>query len=122
MINKLLLSTIFLSIATAQQVDTVIRVTTRTVVAPTSVKDRDGNAIEGLDVKDFILRDNGKVQDLKLDQAYVPVSLVLVVQRSASTEKVLPTVMKIGSMLEPLIIGERGEGKDAPWLSDPRHV
>ncbi len=109
MIKKLLLSAIILSLASAQEVDTVLRVTTRTVVAPTSVKDRDGNAVEGLDVKDFILRDNGKVQDLKLDQAYVPVSLVLVVQRSASTEKVLPTVMKIGSMLEPLIIGERGE-------------
>jgi VWFA-related protein len=94
---------------TADQASDVIRVTTRTVVAPTSVKDRDGNFINGLDVKDFILRDNGKVQDIKIDQAYVPVSVVFVIQRSASTEQVLPTVQKIGSMIEPLIIGDRGE-------------
>ncbi|MEO5951109.1 MAG: VWA domain-containing protein, partial [Chloroflexia bacterium] len=95
--------------AFAQQADDIIRVTTRTVTAPTSVKDRDGNFINGLDVKDFVVRDNGKLQDIKIDQSYVPVSLVLVIQRSASTEGVLPTIQKIGSMLEPLILGERGE-------------
>jgi len=112
--NRTFLASILLTLsglaiwAFAQETD-VIRVTTRTVVAPTTVKDRNGAQMEGLDVKDFVLRDNGKVQDLKLDQAYVPVSLVLVIQRSASTESVLPTVQKIGSMLEPLIIGDRGE-------------
>ncbi|WP_031498535.1 VWA domain-containing protein [Bryobacter aggregatus] len=89
--------------------DDVIRVTTLNIVAPTVVKDRDGNFINGLDVKDFVLRDNGKAQDLRLDQSYVPISLVLVIQRSASTEPVLPTVQKIGSMITPLIIGDRGE-------------
>ncbi len=93
----------------AQDESDVIRVTTRTVIAPTSVKDRDGNFVHGLEVKDFVLRDNGKVQNLYIDEAYVPVSLVLVIQRSAATEPVLPTVQKVGSMLEPLIIGERGE-------------
>jgi VWFA-related protein len=95
--------------AYAQEVSDVIRVTTRTVIAPTSVKDLDGNFINGLDVKDFVLRDNGKLQDVQIDQSYVPVSLVLVIQRSASTESILPTVKKIGSMIEPLVIGERGE-------------
>jgi VWFA-related protein len=93
----------------AQETDTVIRVTTRNVVAPTSVKDRDGNFVNGLDVKDFVVRDNGKIQDIKIDQSYVPVSVVFVIQRSASTEQVLPTVQKVGSMIEPLIIGDRGE-------------
>ena len=89
--------------------DDVIRVTTLNVVAPTVVKDRNGNFLNGLDVKDFILRDNGKAQDIRLDQTYVPISLVLVIQRSAATEPVLPTVQKIGSMIAPMIIGDRGE-------------
>ena len=95
--------------AQVQPADPVFGTSTINVVAPTSVKDRDGNFMNGLDVRDFVVRDNGKVQDLKLDQAYVPISLVLVIQRSASTEQVLPTVQKIGSMLAPLVIGEHGE-------------
>jgi VWFA-related protein len=106
---RLLLTTLLTFSLFAQEGSDVIRVTTRTVIAPTSVKDRDGNFLNGLDVKDFVLRDNGKLQDIKIDQTYVPVSLVLVIQRSASTEQVLPTVQKIGSLLEPLLIGERGE-------------
>lgn len=103
------LSILFASSLVAQEASDVIRVTTRNVIAPTTVKDRDGNFLNGLDVKDFVLRDNGKVQDIKIDQAYVPVSLVLVIQRSASAEPVLPTVQKVGSLLEPLLIGEKGE-------------
>ena len=95
--------------AQVQPADPVFGASTINVVAPTLVKDRDGNFMNGLDVRDFVVRDNGKVQDVKIDQAYVPISLVLVIQRSASTEQVLPTVQKIGSMLEPLVIGEHGE-------------
>lgn len=93
----------------AQEASDVIRVTTRNVIAPTTVKDRDGNFIHGLEIKDFVLRDNGKAQDIKIDQSYVPVSVVMVIQRSAATEPVLPTIMKVGSMLEPLVLTERGE-------------
>lgn len=87
------------------------RLTTGTisVIAPTTVKDKNGNYVTGLDVKDFVLRDNDRVQDIRLDLAYVPVSLVLVIQRSASTEQVLPTVKKIGGLLEPIVLGEKGE-------------
>jgi VWFA-related protein len=94
----------------AQQSESdVIRVTTRTVIAPTTVKDRNGNFLHGLVEKDFILRDNGKIQDIKIDDAHVPLSLVLVIQRSAAAEPVLPTVMKVGSLIEPLVVGEQGE-------------
>ena len=95
--------------AQLQPADPVFGTSTINVVAPTSVKDKDGNFMNGLDVRDFVVRDNGKVQDVKIDQAYVPISLVVVIQRSASTEHVLPIVQKIGSMLEPILIGEAGE-------------
>jgi VWFA-related protein len=90
--------------------DVVIRSTTLNVVAPTTVKDKDGIFVNGLDVRDFVLRDNDKVQDnVRLDLTYVPISMVVVIQRSSSTENVLPTVQKIGSLLGPLVLGERGE-------------
>ncbi len=82
---------------------------TLNVVAPTVVKGPDGSFLSGLDVKDFVLRDNDQIQDIKIDLTYVPIDAVVVIQRSSSTELVLPTVMKIGSMLEPVILGERGQ-------------
>ncbi len=89
--------------------DPVISVRTVNVVAPTVVKGPDGSFLTGLEVKDFVLRDNDVVQDIKLDLTYVPIDAVVVIQRSAQTELVLPTVKKIGSMLEPVILGERGQ-------------
>lgn len=90
--------------------DPVISSMTINVVAPTTVKDRDGVFVNGLDARDFILRDNDKVQnDVRLDLTYVPISMVVVIQRSSSTEQVLPTVQKLGTLLGPLVLGERGE-------------
>lgn len=90
--------------------DPIIRTTTLNVVAPTTVKDRDGVFVNGLDVRDFVVRDNDKVQEnVRLDLSYVPISMVVVIQRSTSTESVLPTVQKIGSLLGPVVLGERGE-------------
>lgn len=90
--------------------DDVIRSTTLNVVVPTTVKDKDGIFVNGLDVRDFVLRDNDKVQEnVRLDLTYVPISMVVVIQRSSSTENVLPTVQKIGSLLGPMVLGERGE-------------
>lgn len=96
---------------TAQKPEEDFRIVTSTVnvVAPTVVRGPDGSFLSGLDVKDFVLRDNDVLQDIRIDQTYVPIDAVLVIQRSASTELVLPTVKKVGSMLEPVILGERGE-------------
>lgn len=95
----------------AQQPEKEFKIITNIVniVAPTVVRGPDGRFLNGLEAKDFILRDNDHVQDVKIDLSYVPIDAVLVVQRSASTEPVLPTVMKIGSMLEPVVLGERGQ-------------
>jgi VWFA-related protein len=93
----------------AGEEDFVIRERIVNVVAPTVVKEKSGSFVTGLEVKDFILRDNDVVQDVKLDLTYVPIDAVVVIQRSAQTELVLPTVKKIASMLEPVILGERGE-------------
>ena len=89
--------------------DTIIRVGTSEVIAPTTVLDRDGNFVSGLTATDFELFDNDKRQKLKVDVSFIPISLVIVIQNSAQAEKVLPTIARIGSMIEPVVTGEQGE-------------
>jgi len=89
--------------------ETIIRVGTSEVIAPTTVLDRDGNFVSGLTAADFQLFDNDRPQKIKVDVSYVPMSMVIAIQNSAQAEKVLPTIAKIGSMIEPVITGEQGE-------------
>lgn len=88
----------------------VIRVETRRVVAPTSVLDKSGSFVSGLDKSNFTIYDNGKKQEIdNVDISFIPISLVVCIQRSANTEKVLPSIMRIGSMFEGVITGDQGE-------------
>ncbi|MBY0505675.1 MAG: VWA domain-containing protein [Bryobacteraceae bacterium] len=89
--------------------DTVIRVGTSEVIAPTTVLDRDGNFVSGLTADDFQLFDNERPQKIKVDVSYIPISMVIAIQNSAQAEKVLPTIARIGGMIEPVITGEQGE-------------
>ncbi|MCU1273655.1 MAG: hypothetical protein JWO48_1086 [Bryobacterales bacterium] len=92
---------------TAQQ--PIIRTTVPLVVVPTAVTDSSGEYIHGLTASDFLLRDNGTPQNISVDEAYVPISLVLAIQSSEIAAPMLAKIHKVGSMIEPLLIGERGE-------------
>jgi VWFA-related protein len=87
----------------------VFRVGVDVVVAPVIVLDRDGNYVNGLQPFQFHLYDNGKEQNIQVDVAYHPISLVLAIQANSHVEGLLPKVQKIGSLIAPLIIGEQGE-------------
>lgn len=89
--------------------DLVIRERVNIVIAPTTVLDKDNNYVSGLEPKDFRLYDNGKLQTIQQDIAFIPLSVVVAIQRSASTEEVLPSLKRIGTMLETLVLGETGE-------------
>ncbi len=89
--------------------DTILRVGTSEVHAPTTVLDRDGNFVSGLTASDFQIFDNDRPQKLRVDVSYIPISMVIAIQKSAQAEKVLPTIARIGSMIEPVITGEQGE-------------
>jgi len=96
--------------ATAQSLeDPVFKVGTLVVSAPVTVFDRDDRLVNGLEAKDFTLLDNGVAQDIKVDVSYVPISLVLAIQANNVVEPFLPTIKKLGSLLEGLVIGEQGE-------------
>lgn len=79
------------------------------VLAPVLVYDRDGNFVNGLQPSQFHLVDNGKEQNIHVDVAFQPISLVILVQANSAVEKMLPAINKIGNLIEPLILGAQGE-------------
>jgi len=91
----------------AQEPD--LRTTVRLVVAPTTVVDSAGHYVDGLTADDFLVYDNGQPRRVNADVSYTPISLVIAVQSGAIAAEALNKLHRIGSMIEPLIIGDRGE-------------
>ncbi len=79
------------------------------VQAPVLVFDRDGNYVNGLQPYQFHLYDNDKEQNINVDVAYQPISMVICIQANAHVEGILPQIRKIGNLVAPLIIGDQGE-------------
>ena len=77
-------------------------------VAPVLVTDRSGNIIDGLQPNQFRLFDNGKEQDIQVDVAFEPISLVVLIEKAARVESILPQIKHLGSLL-PLVVGDHGE-------------
>lgn len=92
-----------------EQAPPIFGVTVKEVQAPVTVLDKDGNFVNGLTPLDFRLLDNGKPQRITLDQVSHPISLVVAVQANSGMEKVLPQIRKIGSLFDPLVLGDTGE-------------
>jgi len=93
------------------QPDTLIdRATVSVVQAPVTVTDRDGALVSGLQPTMFHLFDNGKEQNIRVDVASQPISLVVVIQCSNRTEAVLNQIKKASNLFGPQVIGEDGEG------------
>ncbi len=89
--------------------DKTFRATVNVVVAPTVVTDKQGRYVLGLKPSDFRLYDNEKLQDIKVDEVFQPLSLVVVVQADTAMEMALPKIKKISSLLTTLITGQEGE-------------
>jgi VWFA-related protein len=91
------------------EVDKPFGITVDVVLAPVTVLDRDGNFVNGLQPQQFRLLDNGKEQDIRVDVAFQPISLVIAIQANSEVEGILPQIQKVGSLIGPLVIGEQGE-------------
>ena len=89
--------------------DAVIRTNVNVVIAPTTVRDKKGEFVDGLQLQDFQLYDNTKLQRITADVRDEPLSLVIAVQKSSSLNDILPKIQRIGSMLNDLVAGQDGE-------------
>jgi VWFA-related protein len=87
----------------------VFRTGVNVVVAPTVVTDRSGDYVNGLRPQDFRLSDNDKLQSIKVDVTWVPISLVVAIQANSSAEPVLPKIQKIAPLFKPMVVGDQGE-------------
>ena len=93
----------------AQQDKPSFRTQVNVITAPTVVLDKDDRYVNDLKPTNFILYDNDKKQDIRVEETFAPLSVVVAIQANAKTEAVLPKIQKIGSMLQALVAGEHGE-------------
>ncbi|MDX2151362.1 MAG: VWA domain-containing protein [Bryobacteraceae bacterium] len=108
--------------------DPSFRARSRLVLVPTTVTDERGAFVRGLDAGDFALYDNGHPRPIasvdSFDSALAPISLVVAVQTSGISAPALVRVRKIGSLIQPLVTGERGGAavlafdQQIAWLQD----
>jgi VWFA-related protein len=78
------------------------------IVAPVLVTDRAGNIVDGLQGSQFHLYDNGVEQNIRVETSYMPISLVVAIEKSQRVEAVLPQLKKLGILLTQ-ITGKSGE-------------
>ena len=96
-------------LAAQDESDKPISITARFVIAPATVTDKSGAFVAGLTPYDFKLYDNGKLQKITEDVTSHPISMVVAIQANADVEKILPSVQKLASVFESLVLGEDGE-------------
>jgi len=96
--------------ANSQQPDTSrITTTVTNVVVPVTVFDRDGGYIPGIRPDQFRLFDNGKEQNIHVDEAFIPISMVIAIQANSEVDKILGQVNRIGNLITPMLLGNQGE-------------
>ncbi len=83
----------------------------RLVLVPVTITDAKGRHVSSLEASDLSVVDNGKPQEATvdtIDTGMAPIALVIAVQTSGISSAVLEKVEKVGSLIQPLITGERG--------------
>jgi VWFA-related protein len=92
----------------APDFDKPIPVSVTNILAPVLVTDRSGNIIDGLEGHQFHLYDNNKEQNIQVDVAFEPLSVVVAIEAAARVESILPQIKHLGSLL-PTVVGDHGE-------------
>jgi len=87
----------------------VFRDAVTVILVPTTVTDKSGHVVNGLRPEDFTLYDNDKAQEISRDVAFLPLSLVVCVQRSRHVANMLPKIQKMGTLMRDMLVGEEGE-------------
>jgi VWFA-related protein len=98
-----------LAVAQSQPL-TTIKVPVRLVTAPTLVFSSDDRLVFGLDTGDFSVLDNGHTQNVTVDTELARVSVVVAVEANQDVRSYTRFMARVGSALDTLLVGERGEG------------
>jgi VWFA-related protein len=97
--------------------ETTLKTTVPLVVAATTITDREGHYVRGLTPDDLLLLDNNVPRKIQVDELTMPISVVVAVQSSQNAWAALDKIKKVGSMIEPLVAGERGAAA-VIWYGD----
>ena len=84
----------------------------RVVQVPVSVTDAKGANVDGLRARDCLDLDDGAARAVPRDTfgtGMAPISLAIAVQTSGISKPAIAKIRRIGSMIQPLVIGRRGE-------------
>jgi len=101
--NRPLVVCILLTASTVAQEPT-FRAQSNVVTVPALVKDGKGNAVYGLQAKDFVIEDDGAEQEARLDEAaeFEPISMVVLLQRGRRASREFSRMRGLSSMLSPI--------------------
>ncbi len=94
-----------------QQAQQTFGVESRVVQAAVTVTDARGRAVVDLSASEFTLLENGAPRKIAVDtfeSGMAPIALVVAVQSSGISVPALEKVGRIGGMIQPLVVGERG--------------
>jgi VWFA-related protein len=101
--------------------DQAIKTNVHLVLVPTTVTDKKGMLIDGLHEDDFVVTDDGGRQKIHMDTSDTvlsPVSLVVLVQASGISEPALARIRLVGAMIQPVVIGQRGQAAVIAYDTD----
>lgn len=107
--------------------DGPFRVQTNVVQVPLIVTDKARRYVDGLVAHDFRLLDDGVRQEVTVDDfgtGLAPISLVIAIQTSGISTPAMTEIRHIGGMIQPLVIGIRGEAaivtfdREINWRQD----
>jgi len=87
----------------------VIRTITSVVIAPVTVRRKNGEFVDDLQLGDFQLFDHNRPQTITADIRNEPLSLVVAVQKSTNMNEILPKIQRVGPMLNDILAGQDGE-------------
>ena len=91
------------------QPQATISTTTTEVLVPTLVEQKNGNIIYGLKTKDFVLEDNGVVQEIHVQEEMdtAPVALVVAVELGGASVLEFDKLAKLGPLLDLFLADPR---------------
>ncbi len=80
------------------------------VTVPVTVTGRKGKYVNGLEMYDFKIFDNGTPQEIdSFEVAFLPISLVVCIQSSSRVEGILPDIQNTAILFTDMVLGEFGQ-------------